>query len=178
MRQQNLFFLFIFSLIILFLSGCAIAVALGLLQPLEYIDLFLSEAGNRWGLAAGSAFFVVLSLWSLLAVFRRPREQQVVIRESGLGRVKISASALENLIRRAARDVRDVREVKPVLRFDQDGLVILLKLSVNPDANLPQVSQDVQGIVQEYLEKKAGVQVSKVQVIIQSVTSDIRPRVE
>ncbi|MDR9757870.1 MAG: alkaline shock response membrane anchor protein AmaP [Thermacetogeniaceae bacterium] len=178
MRQQNLFFFIIFALIILFLSGCTIAVALGLLQPQEHIDMFLSEVGNRWGLATGSAFLVILSLWSLLAVFRRPREREVIIRESGLGRIQISAAALENLIRRAARDVRDVREVKPVLRFDQDGLVILLHMSVNPEANLPQVSQDVQGIVQEYLEKKAGVQVSKVQVIIQSVASDTRPRVE
>ncbi len=178
MRQQTLFFLIIFALIILFLSGCTIAIAFGLLQPQEYIDMFLSEVGNRWGLAAGSAFLVILSLWSLLAVFRRPREREVIIRESGLGRVQISAAALENMIRRAARDVREVREVKPVLRFDQDGLVILLHLSVNPEANLPQVSQDVQGIVKEYLEKKAGVHVSKVQVIIQSVASDIRPRVE
>ena len=112
-------------------------MALGLLQPQEHIDMFLSEVGNRWGLATGSAFLVILSLWSLLAVFRRPREREVIIRESGLGRIQISAAALENLIRRAARDVRDVREVKPVLRFDQDGLVILLHMSVNPEANLP-----------------------------------------
>ncbi|MGB4511052.1 MAG: alkaline shock response membrane anchor protein AmaP [Thermacetogeniaceae bacterium] len=178
MRQQNLFFLIVFALIVLFLSGCAIAVALGLLHPQEQIDMFLSEVGNRWGLAAGGTFLAILSLWCLLAVFRRPREREVIIHESGLGRIQISAAALENMIRRAVRDVRDVREVKPVLRLDHDGLVILLHMSVNPEADLPQVSQDVQGIVQEYLEKKGGVQVSKVQVIIQSVASDIRPRVE
>jgi hypothetical protein len=178
MRQQNLFFLIIFTLIILFLSGCALAVALGWSQPLEQIEYFLSAAENRWGLAAGSAFFVVLSLWSLLAAFRRPREREVIIRESGLGKIQISAAALENMIRRSVRDMREVREVKPVLRFDQDGLVISLHMSVNPDANLPEVSQDVQGIVQEHLEKNAGVQVSKVQVLIQSVASKTSPRVE
>jgi uncharacterized alkaline shock family protein YloU len=92
--------------------------------------------------------------------------------------VEIAAAALESLIRRAARDVRDVREVKPVLRTDQDGLVVMLHMNVNPDANLPDISRDVQEIVQEHLEKKAGVQVSKVQVLIQSVAADIRPRVE
>ncbi|MGB4503288.1 MAG: alkaline shock response membrane anchor protein AmaP [Syntrophaceticus sp.] len=178
MRRQHLFFLAIFALIIIFISGCVFAVALDWLQPLSQVDNFLAVPGNRMGTAAGSAFLLLLALWALVSAFRVPRERDVIIQESGLGRVEITTSALESLIRRAARDVREVRDVKPVLRADQDGLVVILQMNINPDANLPDVSQDVQEIVQEHLEKRAGVQVSKVQVIIQSVAADIRPRVE
>jgi uncharacterized alkaline shock family protein YloU len=177
MRKQ-LFFLIIFALIIIFISGCALAVALDWIQPLDQVNTFLAVSGNRWGTAVGSAFLLLLALWALVTTIRVPRERDVVIHESGLGSVEIAAAALESLIRRAARDVRDVREVKPVLRTDQDGLVVMLHMNVNPDANLPDISRDVQEIVQEHLEKKAGVQVSKVQVLIQSVAADIRPRVE
>lgn len=178
MRRQHLFFQIIFALILIFISGCALAVALGWIQPFAMIDTFLAVPGNRWGVAAGSVLLLLLSVWAIADAFRSPRERDVVIRESGLGRVEIAAAALESLIRRAARDVRDVRDVKPVLRTDQDGLVVMLHMNVNPDANLPGISQDVQEIVQQHLEKRAGVQVSKVQVLIQSVTADIRPRVE
>jgi uncharacterized alkaline shock family protein YloU len=51
-------------------------------------------------------------------------------------------------------------------------------MNVNPDANLPEVSQNVQEIIQEHLEKKAGVHVSQVQVLIQSVAADLRSRVD
>ncbi|MGB4504430.1 MAG: alkaline shock response membrane anchor protein AmaP [Syntrophaceticus sp.] len=178
MRRQNLFFQVISALIIIIISGCVFAVALNWIQPFAVIDNFLAVPENRWGVAAGSVVLILLSIWALVAAFRTPRERDVVIQESGLGRVEITTTALESLIRRAARDVRDVRDVKPILRMDQDGLVVILHMNVNPEANLPDISRDVQEIVQENLEKKAGVQVSKVQVLIQSVAADIRPRVE
>lgn len=178
MRRQHLMFFVFFALIILVASGCVFAVALGWTVPLTQMDNFLAVTGNRLGVAVGSACLILLSFWALISASRRPREHEVVIRESGLGRIEIAASALENLIRRAAREVRDVREVKPVMHLDQDGLVVLLHMNVNPDANLPEVSQNVQEIIQEHLEKKAGVHVSQVQVLIQSVAADLRSRVD
>ncbi|AFV11840.1 alkaline shock protein 24 [Thermacetogenium phaeum DSM 12270] len=172
------FFVAVFALFILLLGGCAFAVALGWSLPLTHLEDWLALPGNRWAVAAVSAFLVLMALWILMAALRRPREHEVIIRESLLGRIEIAATALESLIRRAARQVRDVREVKPILRSDREGLVVLLHMNINPDANLPDISQEVQERVQEYLEKKAGVQVSQVQVLIRSVAAEQRPRVE
>lgn len=177
MRRQHLFFQIISSVILILLSGYALAVALGLFT-LGQVEALLAVSGNKWGLAAGSVVILLFAVWALIDTFRRPSERDVIIHESGLGRVEITDSALENLIRRAARDVREVRDVKPILCTDQDGLVVKLHMNVNPDANLPDISQDVQELVRERLEKSAGVQVSKVQVLIQSVAAEVRPRVE
>jgi uncharacterized alkaline shock family protein YloU len=178
MRRRHLFFLIVFALIIIFISGSAFAAAMGWIESLERADVFLADADNRWGVGAVSAFLLLLALWSLVDLLRTPKERDLVIHESGLGSVEISSVALESMIRRAARDVRDVRDVQPVLRTDQNGLVVMLRMSVSPDATLPEISQDVQQTVQENLEKKAGVHVSSVQVLIRSVTADMRPRVE
>lgn len=178
MRPPYRFFLVLFALIVLILAVCAFAIALGWSFPLTYLSTFLAVPDNRWGAALVSAFLVLIAVWILCTVVQRPREHEVIIRESLLGKIKIATTALESLIRRAARQVRDVREVRPVLRYDREGLVVVLQMNVNPDANLPDVSQDVQDKVQEYLEKKAGIQVHQVQVLIQSVTADSRLRVE
>lgn len=178
MRPPYRFFLMLFALIVLILAVCAFAIALGWTLPLTYVSAFLAVPDNRWGVALVSAFLVLMAVWILCTVIQRPREHEVIIQESLLGKIKIAVPALESLIRRAARQVRDIREVSPVLRYDREGLVVVLQMNINPDANLPEVSQDVQDKVQQYLEKKAGLQVHQVQVLIQSITADSRLRVE
>lgn len=177
MRRPNLFFQIISSLILILLSAFVLAVVFDYFTWGQ-LEAFLAVPANTWGLIAGSVLVLLFALWALIDVMRGPSESDVIIHESGLGRVEITDSALENVIRRAARNVREVREVKPMLRTDRDGLVVKLYLNVNPDANLPEVSKLVQEIVQEQLEKKVGVQVSKVEVLIRSVATEVRPRVE
>jgi uncharacterized membrane protein len=177
MRPPYRFLLVPFALIVLILAVCAFAIALGWTLPLAFMN-FLEVPDYRWGVAIVSIFLVVMAGWILGAVVQHPREREVIIRESLLGKIKITATALESLIRRAARQVRDVREVRPILYYDRQGLVVVLQMNINPDADLPAVSQDVQDKVQQCLEQKAGVQVHQVQVLIQSVTMDSRLRVE
>ncbi|MDH7576223.1 MAG: alkaline shock response membrane anchor protein AmaP [Bacillota bacterium] len=178
MRLPYRFLLAIFSLVIIVLAGLVLACALGWTEPFALLPVFFAVPVNRWGAGIVSAFLILMSLQLLAVLLRRGREREVIIQETGLGRVEIAASALENLIRRAARQVREVREVKPVLRYDRDGLTISLHLNVNPEANLPAVSQAVQQVIQDYLEEKAGVRVLQVQVRIESISLEQRARVE
>jgi hypothetical protein len=56
MRKQ-LFFLIIFALIIIFISGCALAVALDWIQPLDQVNTFLAVSGN-WASKASTRNFI------------------------------------------------------------------------------------------------------------------------
>jgi uncharacterized alkaline shock family protein YloU len=109
---------------------------------------------------------------------RGKRQSQYLIQQTGLGCVEIAASALENLICRAARQIREIRDVRPVLLQNEDGVLITLHLKVMPEANLPAVTQQVQQAVQGYLEEKAGVRVLQVKVLVDNVEHESRSRVE
>ncbi len=171
--------LLVFFSLIVFVSSCvAIALLLGWTFPTNLVSAFKADPANRWGAIITCVFLLIMSLQLLSTAFSRRREHEIIIQETGLGRVEIAASALENLIRRAARQVRDVREVKPVLRCDRDGLGISLHLNVNPEAHIPSVTEEIQQIVQEYLEEKAGVRVIQVGVRVDSVSVEPRARVE
>jgi uncharacterized alkaline shock family protein YloU len=74
--------------------------------------------------------------------------------------------------------VREIREIRPLLRYENGGVAVDLRLNVSPEANLPAVSHDVQEAVQNYLEEKAGIQVRQVQVLIEGVSFESRTRVE
>ncbi|MGB9792086.1 MAG: alkaline shock response membrane anchor protein AmaP [Thermacetogeniaceae bacterium] len=170
--------LVLYSIIVLFCAGVAIALLLGWTYPLSMISVFQADSSSRWGAIAISGFLVIMSFQLLAYATARQHEQKIIIDETRLGRIEIAASAIESLIRRAARQVRDIREVRPVLRYEQEGLGLFLHLSVNPEAHLPSVTQEIQQIVQEYLEEKAGVRVLQVDVRVENVSVEPRPRVE
>lgn len=168
----------VYSLIVLICAAIALALLFGWVFPYSMISVFKTDPAIRWGAIATSVFLLIMSFQLFSTAISKRREQKIIIQETGLGRIEIAASALENLIRRAARQVRDIREVRPVLRYDREGLGIFLHLNVNPEAHLPSITQEIQQIVQDYLEKKAGVRVVQVGVRVESVSVEPRLRVE
>ncbi len=146
--------------------------------PWSYIESFLGVSENRWGLGVGSGLVLLAALKAASTLLRPRRRREVVVQETGDGRIEITLPALEDLVRRAARQVREVREVRPRLRGSGEGLKVLLHVGLSPDAVIPAVSQQVQEIVRDYLEQKAGVRVLQVQVLVDDVSFEARARVE
>lgn len=178
MRLPFRFLFVVFSLLVIFLTGMVVALAFEWAIPLQYLVAFFAEPSNRWGLMVVCVFIIIMALQIMVVALKTHREIGVIVQETGLGKVEISAPALENLIRRAVRQVREVRDIKPVLRYMREGLAVLLHVHVMPDSRLPEVSQEVQKLVQEYLEDKVGIKVLQVEVRIDSVSSESRLRVE
>jgi uncharacterized alkaline shock family protein YloU len=180
MRLPYRFFLVIQALVVLIFTAFGLALLYGWSQPVGYLKDFTTVPANRWGLLAVGIILILISLYLIIAAFRASGggRQAIIIQETGLGRVEIAAEAVEDLICRASRQLREIREVRPVLQVNIDGLTITLHLNVIPDADLPVVTKEVQQIVQQYLEEKAGVRVLQIMVRVDSVSLGNRPRVE
>lgn len=169
----------IFAILTIVFAGIVLAFALGWMIPQEYLQSFLAISDNRWIIGVISGLVILLALNLIVVASRGPRHyRELMIQETRLGRVDISVPALEDLIRRASRQVREIREIRPLLRYEKDGVAVVLHLNVSPEANLPAISQEVQEVVQNYLEEKAGIHVLLVQVLIESVSYESRARVE
>ncbi len=169
----------IFAILAMFFAAIVLAFALGWTTPQEYVQVFPVITDNRWIVGVVCVLVILLALGLIVAAARGSRRyRELMIQETDYGRVDISASALEDMIRRASRQIREIREIKPGLRYEKDGVTVNLRLNVSPDADLPAISQSVQGVVQNYLEEKAGIHVRQVQVLIESVSFESRARVE
>jgi hypothetical protein len=178
MQQAYRLLSVIFAILGLILAGVLLAQALGWVIPNAYLQSYLFT-DNRWIAVIADCVVILLALLLIvMAVQGRPRFRELLIQDNALGRVDISVSALQDMIRRASRHVREIREIRPVLRYEREGVVAILHLNLNPDANIPEVSREVQQEVQSYLEEKAGIHVSQVQVLIEGVSYEARARVD
>jgi uncharacterized alkaline shock family protein YloU len=129
------------------------------------------------GIASGVVILLALLLIAM-GTQGRPRFRQLLIQDSALGRVDISEAALQDMVLRTTQHIREIRDIKSFLRHEREGLVVTLHLKVHPDANIPELSQEVQLEVQKCLEQKAAIHVQSVQVLVEGVSYEHRSRLE
>jgi uncharacterized alkaline shock family protein YloU len=84
--------------------------------------------------------------------------------------------AIENAVRRAAREVKGVRESSTRVDGDADGLTVSIDVAVSADENIPAVSQQIQVALKEQLRDLVGVPVTHVQVNVKDTSGGARSR--
>jgi uncharacterized alkaline shock family protein YloU len=169
----------IFAILVIAFAAVLLALATGWVIPQAYLQSFLSIPNNLWLIGTVGVILILLGLLLIamsLQGERRPPE--LLIEDAGLGRVEISMTALHDMILRASRKIRETREIRPVLRYEKGGVAVTLHLKVNPDANVPEVSRELQQEVQSYLEEKAGIHVKRLRVLVGGVSYEARTKVE
>ncbi len=155
-----------------------VIVALGWTNPLLYIVNYLTNTINDWILGITGAILFAFSLTICISSFRMNPDKITPIHETALGKIHITASALEHLIIKSAKSVQGVREVKPILRGTAEGLEVHLKIQILPDINIPYVTESLQKNVKEYVLKTAGLSISEIKVFVNKISYDIKSRVE
>ena len=154
----------------------------GILQP-----LWVSPAGalmNQWQWIAGLQgadkttgwlVFGVLTVAGLLCLFLEllglfpvKREPSAyVIRQDGLGQVRVARKSVRDLVQHEAAIVPGVVEVRPEVRKEAEGIVVYARTSLAPEAAATTVGQQLQEQIQKSVQHHIGLPVSKVQVTTQ-----------
>ncbi|MGB9839963.1 Asp23/Gls24 family envelope stress response protein [Thermovenabulum sp.] len=149
-------FLGFYSFIIVIISFSAIMYFLDL--PFPLLNLWTSFAGMVGNLEFAIIFGLVflLSLYTLYLSLKIKRVELAQINKSEIGGVSISFKAIEDMVAILMKKYDAVKEIK-------------LYLSVTPEANIPELSADIQKTVKEALQSAAGVEVNNVNVVIKDV---------
>lgn len=166
------FFLAVFSF-------AMVLVAAGWRRPMDLLGTSLETISGRWVTGIVSLILFLASIRFLYFGFGRRRGVQTIVHETPLGEVRVSLDAIENLIRRVARQVQGVRDVKPRVVSGPAGLSVSLKVSVSPDISIPEVSDDLQNTIKNYVRNVVGVGVTEVKTFVENITAEAkRSRVE
>ncbi len=169
----------IFAILVIIFAAVLLALALGWVIPQAYLQSYLSITNNRWIIGVASGVVILLGLLLIVMSAQGERRfRELLIEDAALGRVDISVAALHDMILRASRHIREIREIRPILRYEREGVAATLHLKVNPDANIPEVAQLLQQEVQNYLGEKAGIHVNQLQVLVEGVSYEARTKVE
>lgn len=178
MRMRDRLMVVIYSLVFISLAGLVIAVATGWTVPMAMIEAVLANTAGRWQVGIGAALVGLAGLVVLLTGWRQPLLTQSLVQTNELGQTKISLQAIENIVLRAARQIKGVREVKPRIKITAEGVNISLQTMLLPDFPVPSVATELQQTVVQQLQQLAGLTVLHTDIIVDNLAPEVKTRVE
>jgi uncharacterized alkaline shock family protein YloU len=166
----------IYTLALAIFSGLMTVVAIfpRWAQPHLWLEETLRTARGRWALGLIGAAFFAVSVRLIAVAFMRRGGGQPVVHETSLGEVRISLDAVENLVRRTARSIKGVREIKAVVTNAKDGLHVLLAGTISPEVSIPDVSEEIQSAVRQYVKRVVGVDLVEVRLEVENIGNEGR----
>lgn len=157
--------LFLFSLLVTFCSIFALLSFAGF--SVDYLPVM-----SQGTVIALIVLLLLISLRFLFYGFRKrnkSREIPAIVTHNEKGEIRISHETLESLVLRASRTVRGISDVKTRLKMSESGVRIAVRLTMEPDVEIPGTCLSVQEKVKSYVTSLSGVQVEDVIVSVQDI---------
>lgn len=183
MNLFDRFILTLYSMALTIISVFLIALSLRLV-PIQIVEnaVYGLYASNQISIVylVAAIIFLVISLRFLTYGFRRKRQSPFIAQRGEIGEIRITLDTIESITSRSSRKVRGVKELKAKVRPTETGAVIHLKVSVDGETSIPQLTEDLQKNVKHDVEQIAGIHVDTVTVLVSDVvkTQVTRARVE
>ncbi|ADL13246.1 alkaline shock response membrane anchor protein AmaP [Acetohalobium arabaticum] len=178
MQLLDRIIIFVFTILLIFISLIMIGSAVELI-PLTYISAFINQYYGQAVIGVIGAVLLVVAVRILYPLFRRKdKSRNTIVRENSLGEIRLSLSAIDALVNEAVNQTRGIKEVESKLKVGEEGLNIFLEVVVTPDINIPEISEELQESIKEYLKRTTGVVVGQIEVLVDKVAQDSNLRVE
>ena len=125
----------------------------------DVVQLLSQLYTDRWftlATAICGILMILISLWYIqLMVVKFQREKTIAFNTPD-GQVTISLSAIEDFIRKMARQLAEVKEIKPDVIAGRKGVTATCRVTLWGDANIPEVAERLQGILRHRLQDMLG----------------------
>ena len=153
--------LFFYTLVFFLVGGLFIVVAMNVI-PLNYIiDTLNTLYANTdvrliFGITGGLLIFISLMVVQItVGVIKK---EKTIAFENPDGRVTISLTAIEDFIKRAMKNLPEIKESRPSVRASKRGIVIVNKVVLFSDVNIPETTEKIQNIVKSRVQEMLGVE--------------------
>jgi uncharacterized alkaline shock family protein YloU len=136
------------------------------------MDFFGTVSEHKLVTAAVAAVMLLIVLYLVSAVLRSDEEPTPIVVNTALGDVRISMSAIEAIVRRAARQVSGIREVDAEATGDAEGLSVVTKIQVYPDVSIPEVCERLENELSAVFTAMVGLPVKSVHTVVRGVAHE------
>jgi uncharacterized alkaline shock family protein YloU len=182
MKLSDRILLTLYVLVVMILSIGLLFIGLSI-PPLYAVVNIVSRLQYGWPFALitlGIALIMLgISFRLLFAGRSRRKPASTILKTTDLGVIRVSVNTLDTLTQKAVRSFQEVKEVKSVILPEPDnGVKVQLKVTILPDVRMPELTQNIQAKVKEYVEELSGINVKEVQVYIDNLTIARQNRVE
>ena len=136
------------------------------------MDFFGAVSDHRLATVAASVLMVLIVLYLVSAALRSEGEPTPIVVNTALGDVRISMSAIEAIVRRAARQVSGIREVDAEASGDAEGLSVFTRIQVLPDVSIPDVCERLESELSAAFTTMVGLPVKSVHTVVRGVAHE------
>lgn len=175
---MNIFDRIILTIYTIFVAAVSIVAILfsTRLISLDHFGTRLALMYGHWEVGAVGLILLLTSLRFLLSGVSARRYPETMIKSGELGNIAISLNAIENLILKITRDIENVKDVKVHIKKREDGISVMLKLVVNFDVIIPEMSSTLQKSIKNYIETTAGIMVKDVNISVDNIFNPYKQR--
>ncbi|MFA6378553.1 MAG: alkaline shock response membrane anchor protein AmaP [Candidatus Omnitrophota bacterium] len=153
--------MFFYLAIITVVAGVAVSFAAHWIR-FEEISYFLTLAyGNQHiclFIIVASVGSVLLSFFFSRVIIGVQKKERTIAFENPAGRVSISLSALEDMIKRNVLRVSDVKEIKSVIRATKKGIDVTCRLVLKAEGNIPETTLRIQELIKGRVQEILGLE--------------------
>jgi len=165
----------LYGVMVGFYSAVFLLRTAGWADPHQWMTSVLARDLGLQALVWGVVF--VISLWVVWrSLLRRKHRVRTVVRETGLGQVRIAISALENLAQKTVAEMDGITRVRARVKASEKGIAVALMAVVTPEVSIPEVSEEVQEKVEERMKNVVGIGVDSFKFFVEDITSEARKR--
>lgn len=142
--------------------GCLfIAASLNFIQQDAIIDtvvMIYATINMRMILCITGAMLILISLMVVQLRMGTIQREKTIAFENPDGQVTIALSAIEDFIKRAIKQLPEVKELKPNVKAGKKGILIVNRVTLFSDVNIPETTEKIQNIVKSRVQDMLGVE--------------------
>jgi len=132
------------------------------------VTLYRSDRYNIMLFLIGLVFMVLNLVLLFFCLKFRSVSKYICFKNEG-GQVRVSSNSVENIALGLARKSRSVREAKSKVRFRNNTVDILMRLTVYPDTHVPNLSKLLQSQIKQSVESMTELTVGNIDINIEGV---------
>ena len=153
--------LFFYTLVFLMIGGLFIVGALNIIPQeviIETVSTMYATANVRLIVGVTGILLIFISLMVVQITMGKIRRERTIAFENPDGQVTISLTAIEDFIKRAVKQMPEVKELKPNVRASKKGIIIVNRVTLFSDINIPETTEKIQNIVKTRVQDMLGVE--------------------
>jgi len=168
----NVFNRIAMSLILLLFIACALVFSLLPGTAVQFVRSALDTVQGSLGspmqfLGAVIGLLLAVGAFLLLVAELRPRKRQsVVVAQGTSGTAELTTESIALRVRRTVEGISSVGDVSPAIRSRGKAVDVLLRVSADPDVDLPQKTEEIMQAVRAEVEGKMGIPIKALKVTV------------
>ncbi|MBN1527252.1 MAG: alkaline shock response membrane anchor protein AmaP [Candidatus Omnitrophica bacterium] len=153
--------LFFYTLVFLLVGGVCVAISLDLVPQdsiIEALNAVYVSTNTRLIIGITGLLLILISLMVTRITIGKMQRERTIAFENQDGQVTISLAAIEDFIKRAARQMPEIKDLRPSVRAEKKGISVIARVTLFSDINIPETTEKIQSIVKSRVQEMLGLE--------------------